>query len=183
MIFTTLPFARRVPPDVGRKQCCIKLCRQRPLDVSATSVMDARRVTPRGTRGREEKWRVLATSRREKRGRAFLRKVGREGIRLYTTRRARVPTVRRAGGTLAGEASLATPTPAGCRAWRPCLKARVVRPLSHVTVFRRAAADKSHTEFNLFGDGDTLCRNGAPRARNWPRPRSANVSRTADRTW
>lgn len=43
-------------------------------------------VTPHRTRGRvrEEKWRVFATSRREKRGRAFLRKVGREGIRLYT---------------------------------------------------------------------------------------------------
>lgn len=61
------------------------------------------RVTPRRTRGREEKWRVFATSRREKRGRAFLRKVGREGIRLYTYERA--------------EAS-----PAGHPPRRPCLK-------------------------------------------------------------
>lgn len=36
------------------------------------------RVVPHRTRGREEKWRVSAAPR-EKRGRAFLRKVGREG--------------------------------------------------------------------------------------------------------
>lgn len=37
--------------------------------------------------GHEEKWRVSAASR-EKRGRAFLRKVGREGTRSYTRTRA-----------------------------------------------------------------------------------------------
>jgi hypothetical protein len=42
--------------------------------------MTRARVTPRG---REEKWRVFATSTREKRGRAFLGEVGREvGIPL-----------------------------------------------------------------------------------------------------
>lgn len=115
-------------------------------------------VTPQGTRGREEKWRVLATSRREKRGRAFLRKVGREGIRLYTTRRA---CSDRSPGGRSRERRRRRRRPAAAAASRPCLKARarVIRPLSHVTVFRRADTDKSHTEFNLFGDSS--CRNAA----------------------
>lgn len=86
----------------------------------------ARRVTPHGARGREEKWRVLATSRREKRGRAFLRKVGREGIRLYTTRRARPdrsPRDARGRGVVDDDAGrLLPPPPPPSR--RPCLKAR-----------------------------------------------------------
>lgn len=66
----------------------------------------------------EEKWRVFATSRREKRGRAFLRKVGREGIRLYTHTRRGV----------------------GHPPRRPCLKRRTWLDRFHiyVTVFRRA---------------------------------------------
>lgn len=86
IIFATLPFVLSPAGCREKIKRCIKLCRQ--LRSTFPSVMDAGRVTPHGARGREEKWRVLATSRREKRGRAFLRKVGREGIRLYITRRA-----------------------------------------------------------------------------------------------
>lgn len=99
----TLPFA--ILPDSREETTLQNFADNATFDVSATLVTDARGITPYRARGREEKWRVLATSRREKRGRAFLRKVGREGIRLYTS-------VRR--GTLAGEAS--STTPAGCRA-------------------------------------------------------------------
>lgn len=88
-----------------------------------------------------------ATSRREKRGRAFLRKVGREGIRLYTTRRA--CTDRSPGGTLVDDAGRLLPR-------RPCLKARVVKPLSHVMLFPPRLMNRAQ---NSTFSATPLCRN------------------------
>lgn len=142
---------RAVPPGKNNTRC-IKLCR--PRRVRRFRDVDngrAPRVTPHGTRGREEKWRVLAASRREKRGRAFLRKVGREGIRLYTTRRS-AP-----GDARARERRRRRSRPAAATA-SLSKSMRVVGPLSHVTVFRRCCADTDRrTKNSTFSVTATRC--------------------------